>query len=167
MFETDNLLIREYFRKMIGDEGLKVIEKIPEGEITESEIATLSDTKTASVRKVLYKLYESRNAEYRTERNDNSGWITYLWHFNCDNVKRMMDKESDDELNRLRKKLEYVRKGEFYQCHCHCVLFEAAAEQDFWCEDCESKFEYFDTGNLILELEALIEERDGETRKKE
>jgi len=165
MFETDNLLIREYFRKMIGEEGLGIIEKIPEGEITESEIATLSDTKTASVRKVLYKLYESRNAEYRTERNDNSGWITYLWRFNCDNVKRMMDKESDDELNRLRKKLEYVRKGEFYQCHCHCVLFEAAAEQDFWCVDCESKFEYFDTGDLILELEALIEERDGETKK--
>lgn len=93
MFEMDNPLIREYFRNMVGEEGLKVIEKIPEGEITESEIATLSDTKTASVRKVLYKLYGSRNAEYRTERNDNSGWITYLWRFNCDNVKRMMDKE--------------------------------------------------------------------------
>ncbi|HUV80629.1 MAG TPA: hypothetical protein VMW40_07420, partial [Candidatus Bathyarchaeia archaeon] len=71
----------------------------------------------------------------------------------------------DDDLNILRKKLEYERSGEFYQCHCQCVLFEVAAEQDFWCEDCESKFEHFDKGGLIKELEEQIEERAGETEK--
>jgi transcription initiation factor TFIIE subunit alpha len=165
MFKTDDLLVREYFRKIIGEDGLKIMENVPEGEITESEIAKLNDTKPTSIRKVLYKLYESRNAEYRTERDDNSGWITYLWSFNCDNVKKMMDKEADDDLNILRKKLEYERNGEFYQCHCHCVLFEAAAEQDFWCEDCESKFEYFDNSGLIRELEGQIEGREGKKKK--
>jgi len=47
----------------------------------------------------LIKLYENRMAEYRTERDDNSGGITYWWSFNSDNVKKMMDKEADDELN--------------------------------------------------------------------
>jgi transcription initiation factor TFIIE subunit alpha len=165
MFETDDLLVREYFRKKMGEDGLKMMANVPDREITESEIAELNDIKLTSVRKVLYKLYESRMAEYRTERNDDSGWITYLWSFNRDNVKKMMDKESDDDLNILRKKLEYERNGEFYQCHCQCVLFEAAAEQDFWCEDCESKFEYFDNKGLIKELEEQIEERAGENEK--
>lgn len=160
MFETDDLLVREYFRKMIGEDGLKIMENVPEGEITESEIAKLNNTKPSSIRKVLYKLYECRNAEYRTERDDDSGWITYWWSFNRDNVKKRMDKESDDELIRLRKQLEYERNGAFYQCHCQCVLFEAAAEQDFWCEDCESKFEYFDNRGKIKELEEQIEERE-------
>lgn len=160
MFETENLLVREYFRKIIGEDGLKIMKNVPEGEITESEIAKLNDTKPSSIRKVLYKLYESRNAEYRTERDDNSGWITYWWSFNSDNVKKMMDKEADDELNELRKKLEYERSGEFYQCRCQCVLFEVAAEQDFWCEDCESKFEYFDNRGLIKELEVQIKEQE-------
>jgi len=165
MFETDNLLVREYFRKTIGEDGLKMMENVPDREITESEIAELNDIKLTSVRKVLYKLYGSRMAEYRTERNDDSGWITYWWSFNHDNVKKMMDKEADDDLNILRKKLEYERNGEFYQCHCQCVLFKAAAEQDFWCEDCESKFEYVDNGDLIKKLEEQIEERKGENEK--
>ena len=167
MFETDDLLVREYFRKIIGEDGLKIMENVPEGEITESEIAKLNDIKCTAIRKVLYKLYASRNAEYRTERDDNSGWITYWWHFNADNVKKMMDKEADNELIRLRKKLEYERNGEFYQCHCQCVLFEAAAEQDFWCEDCESQFEHFDNGSKIKELEGQINGIEGEKKKEE
>jgi transcription initiation factor TFIIE subunit alpha len=165
MFGTDDPLIREYFRKVIGEEGLKILEHVPEGEITDSEIAKLTDTKPTSVRKVLYKLYERRLAEYRTERDDTSGWITYWWSFNCGNLKRMMDKDADDELKRLRNKLEYERSGEFYQCHCQCVLFEEAAEKDFWCEDCESKFEYLDNRALIKDLEERIEERAGDTKE--
>jgi transcription initiation factor TFIIE subunit alpha len=166
MFETNDPLVREYFRRMIGEEGLKIIENFPRGEITDSEIAELNDTKTTSVRKVLYKLYERRIAQYRTERDDMSGWITYWWSFNRDNVKKMMDKEADDELKRLRKELEYERNGEFYQCPCQCVLFEEAAEKDFWCEECESNFEYFDNGVLIKGLEEQIEEREGERRRR-
>ena len=82
MLEPDNFVVREYFKKRIGDEGLKIMMHVPEGEITDEEIARLSDTKLTAVRKILYRLYENRIAEYRTERDDNSGWITYLWRFN-------------------------------------------------------------------------------------
>ena len=76
MFETSKFIVREYFRKMIGEEGMKIMENVPEGEITDEEIARLSDTKLTAVRKVLYTLYENRIAEYRTERDDTSGWRT-------------------------------------------------------------------------------------------
>lgn len=156
---TDDPRIREYFRKVVGDEGLRILEKVPEGEITDSELAKLNDTKPTSVRKVLYKLYERRIAEYRTERDDTSGWITYWWRFNRDNLEKIMEKEADDELKQLSTRLDYERNGEFFQCQCQCVLFEEAAEKDFWCEECDSKFEYLDNGALIKELEDLIEER--------
>jgi len=160
MLETDNPLVRAYFGKMIGEDGLKIMENIPdgEGEITDETIATLSDTKLTAVRKVLYVLYEGRIAEYRTERDDNTGWITYWWKFNHNNIKKMMGAEADAALGGLREKLEYEINGEFYRCHCQRILFEEAAEKDFWCEECESNFEYFENGILIKELEKQIKE---------
>lgn len=158
MLETDNLLVREYFKKMIGDEGVRIMENIPGGEITDEEIAKRSDTKLTAVRKVLYVLYEGRIAEYRTERDDNTGWITYWWSFNHDNIRRMMEDEADVTLKGLREQLEYEQNGEFYRCRCQSVLFEEAAEREFWCEECESTFEYFDNGSLVTEREKQIKE---------
>jgi len=158
MLESDSPIEMEYFRKMIGEEGLKIMENVPEGEITDEEIARLSDTKLTSVRRVLYTLYENRIAEYRTERDDNSGWITYLWCFNRDNVKKIMEEEADGKLKELKSQLEEERKGVFYLCNCQRILFEEAAAKDFWCDKCGSSFEYFDNGDLIKDLEGKIEE---------
>ena len=158
MFDSDNYIVKEYFRKMIGDEGMKIMENIPEREITDEEIARLSDTKLTSVRKVLYTLYENRIAEYRTERDDNSGWITYLWCFNRDNVKKIMEDEATVKLTELKSQLEGERKGVFYQCTCQRILFEEAAVKDFWCDECGANFEYVDNGELINELEDKIDE---------
>ena len=158
MFETNKFIVREYFRKMIGEEGMRIMETVPEGEITDEEIARLSDTKLTAVRKVLYTLYENRIAEYRTERDDTSGWITYLWHFNYDNIKKIMGDEADGMLTGLKSQLEDERKGVFYQCGCQRISFEEAAAKDFRCDECNSNFEYVDNQDLISELEEKIEE---------
>ena len=156
MLDSDNPLVKEYFRKMVGDEGLKIMADVPDAEITDEEIAKLSDTKLTAVRKVLYRLYENRIAEYRTERDDNSGWITYLWCFNQDNVTKIMEEEAEVELAELSNKLEYERGGVFYQCKCQRVLFEDAVEKDFWCDECNANFEFSDNSDLIKKLEADI-----------
>ncbi|RCV63131.1 transcription initiation factor TFIIE subunit alpha [Methanophagales archaeon] len=141
---------------MVGDEGLEIMANVPDGEITDEEIAKLCDTKLTAVRKVLYRLYENRIAEYRTERDDNSGWITYLWCFNQDNVTKIMEEEAEVELADLCNKLEYERGGVFYQCKCQRVLFEDAVEKDFWCDECNANFEFSDNSILIKKLEADI-----------
>ena len=158
MLDTDNPIVKEYFGKMIGEEGLKILENIPDSEITDETIAKLSESKLTSVRKVLYMLYENRIAEYRTERDDTTGWITYWWSFNRKNIKKMMESEADTALKQLQKDLEYERNGEFYRCKCQCVPFEDAAEKDFWCDECESNFEYFDNGHKIQDLEEKCKE---------
>ncbi len=157
MLAPDNYIVKEYFRKMIGEEGLRIIMNLPEGEITDEEIARLSDTKLTQVRKILYTLYENRIAEYRTERDDNSGWVTYLWRFDYSNVRRLMEAEADKKLIELRKRLDREKRGVFYQCKCQRVLFEEAAAMDFRCDECGSEFEYVDNGDQISELEAEIE----------
>ena len=158
MFETNKFIVREYFRKMIGEEGMRIMGTVPEGEITDEEIARLSDTKLTAVRKVLYTLYENRIAEYRTERDDTSGWITYLWRFNYDNIKKIMGDEADGLLTGLKSQLEDERKGVFYQCSCQRISFEEAAAKDFLCDKCNSNFEYVDNQDLIKELEGEIKE---------
>lgn len=156
MLELDNLVVREYFKRRIGDEGLKIMKNVPEGEITDEEIARLSDTKLTAVRKILYRLYENRIAEYRTERDDKSGWITYLWRFNYDHVKKILDDEANSQLTELKSQLNAERKGVFYQCGCQRVLFEEAASRDFMCVECGTKFEYVANEDLMSELEEKI-----------
>jgi transcription initiation factor TFIIE subunit alpha len=158
MLAADNPLVREYFGRIIGEDGLRILETIPEEEITDEEIAKLSETKLTSVRKILYMLYESRIAEYRTERDDNTGWITYWWRFNHQNIKRMMEEEADGELARLEKSLNYEQNGEFYRCQCQRVFCEEAAEKEFWCEECEANFEYFDNSEIVTGIEQQINE---------
>jgi len=156
MLEPDNFVVREYFKKRIGDEGLKIMMHVPEGEITDEEIARLSDTKLTAVRKILYRLYENRIAEYRTERDDNSGWITYLWRFNYDNVKKILEDDADGTLTKLKSQLEEEQSGVFYQCDCQRVLFEEAAANNFSCPECGTNFEYVANDDLISELEEKI-----------
>ncbi len=150
-------MVKEYFRKIIGDEGLQIIMNVPDGEITDEEIARLSDTKLTQVRKILYTLYENRIAEYRTERDDNSGWVTYLWRFDYSNVRKLMEEEAENKLKELRTRLDREKSGVFYRCKCQRVLFEEAAAMDFRCDECGSDFEYVDNKDLIRELEAEID----------
>ena len=68
-FGSNGSLVREFLRKLVGDEGLKILEAVPEGEVTDEELAKRTDVKLTEVRKVLYTLYEFRIAEYRTEKD--------------------------------------------------------------------------------------------------
>ncbi|MHC1635756.1 MAG: transcription factor [Candidatus Methanospirareceae archaeon] len=159
MLLPNDPLVKEYFRRIIGEEGLKIIENIPEGEgITDEEIANLSKVKLTEVRKTLYALYENRMAEYRTERDDESGWITYYWKFNLDNVKKIIEEEIEKVLRNLRAYLEYEQGGVFYACKCRRVLFEEAAESGFRCDVCGCDYEFFDNSEVIKAITEKIAE---------
>ena len=41
-FGSNGSLVREFLRKLVGDEGLKILEAVPEGEVTDEELAKLS-----------------------------------------------------------------------------------------------------------------------------
>lgn len=150
--------MREFFSRMIGEEGLKIMEKVPEGEITDEQLAKMSNVKLTVVRKILYTLYENRIVGYRTERDANSGWITYLWNISQDNIQRALEEEVEKVVQNLTIRLEYERNGVFYSCECHRVLFEEAMANDFRCDICGSNYEYVDNEGIIKALQRKIAE---------
>ena len=71
MSALDNKAVRGYIHKLVGDEGMtvveKMIEKVPDQEVTDEQVAELSGINLNLVRKTLYILYENHLAMYRRE----------------------------------------------------------------------------------------------------
>ena len=63
--------------QLVREEGVRVIKKLPEGEVTDEKIAEITGADVQIVRRTLYILYETRLAVYRRERNKETGWLTY------------------------------------------------------------------------------------------
>jgi transcription initiation factor TFIIE subunit alpha len=74
----EELIHRAYLNKLVGEDGLRIVESIPGEEITDERLAELTGISLNTVRRTLYLLYEHRLAIYRRKRDPDSGWLTYL-----------------------------------------------------------------------------------------
>ena len=91
MDPIDDLLkdpaIRAYLHRLVKDEGLNLIERFPrEGEYSDEDLAARTGINLNTVRHTLYTLYEKRLAEYHRIKNNETGWLTYLWQLRTDNI---------------------------------------------------------------------------------
>ena len=69
--------IRAYLHRLVGDEGLNLLERFPkEGEHSDEDLAAKTGINLNSVRHTLYTLYEKRLAEYHRIKNNETGWLT-------------------------------------------------------------------------------------------
>ncbi len=75
---VEETIHRAYLNKLVGDEGLQIVENIPGEEITDERLAEVTGISLNTVRRTLYLLYEHRLAVYRRKRDPDSGWLTYL-----------------------------------------------------------------------------------------
>ena len=64
--------------RLVGDEGADIVERMQDEETTDERIAEKTEFELNKVRRTLYMLYEKRLATYRRERDEDSGWLTYL-----------------------------------------------------------------------------------------
>ena len=65
----DNPAVRTYLVRMVGEEGLALLEKFDrELEKTDEELAAETEINLKSVRNTLYTLYGKRLAQYRRDR---------------------------------------------------------------------------------------------------
>ena len=101
--------MRGYIHKLVGDEGMAVVEKmietVPDQEVTDEQVAQLSGINLNLVRKTLYILYENHLAMYRRERDKDSGWLTYLWKLDLDNAEHMLRNEARKLIKKLERRL--------------------------------------------------------------
>jgi transcription initiation factor TFIIE subunit alpha len=158
LVDSNDPVIRGYFINLVGEEGFKVVEKMPEYEVTDEKIAEVTGVLLNIVRRTLFILYENRLAFYRRVRDTDSGWLTYLWRLDLGNLDSQLELESKKILKNLKLKLEFEDGKVFYTCKNQCsrFLFETAADLEFICPICAEDLEYQDNESLINALKKRI-----------
>ena len=150
MAALNNKAVRGYIHKLVGEEGMVVVEKmleaVPDREVTDEKVAEISGINLNLVRKTLYILYENHLAIYRRERDKDSGWLTYLWKLDLDNAEHMLRNETRKLIKKLERRLDFENQ-EFFICQDeppHRILFDYAMEANFMCPVDESPLMHYD-----------------------
>ncbi|MGZ4914425.1 MAG: transcription factor [Halobacteriota archaeon] len=152
--------IQGYLKNLVGEDGLEMIERASIDELTDEKIAEETGTNLNTVRRTLYILYENRLANYRRERDKDSGWLTYLWQVDLSEIPRNMDEEAQKLIKRLETRSDFETQNVCYTCEngCNRVLFEAASDYDFICPICQASLDFQDNSLLVEVLNGKLEE---------
>jgi len=165
--DLKNPAIYQYLVKLVGEEGMELVRVCPEEEHSDEEIAEITKINLNTVRHALYNLYEKRLAEYRRIKNNETGWLTYLWTMRMENIPSVLKSEMVVVKEKLTARLEYDRKNDFYQCsNCGQMLtFTDAMNVNFECPQCGESMSHFDDELLLSALEKRINELNKELKK--
>ena len=151
-------VIQKYLHELVGPKGMPVAAAPPDGEVTDEELAEELDMELNDVRRALFILYENDLATYRRLRDEDSGWLTYLWTFQYDNIPENLEEELYRLYDALEEREEYERNHEFYLCEVCSIRFEfgEAMEFGFECPECGSPLETMDNDLLIQAMHERI-----------
>jgi len=155
---TEDHIQRAYLCKLVGEEGLNIVDTMPEGEVTDEHVAELTEISLNTVRRTLYLLYEHRLAKYRRERDQESGWLTYLWQLCPENFDRALESEIRKLVDRLEERFAYEKDNIFYVCVNGCArfVFDEASESNFICPFCSGELEYMENEKVVEAIEKRI-----------
>lgn len=160
MVDLNDPVIKGYLINLVGEEGFKVVQNMPEGEVTDEKIAQVTGVLLNIIRRTLFMLYENRLAVYRRERDIDSGWLTYLWQLDLSDIDHQLELEAKKLLKNLKIKLEFEEDKVFYICENQDrrFLFETAAELEFICPNCGGALKYQENELTIKALKQRISE---------
>ncbi|HJJ46722.1 MAG TPA: transcription factor [Methanocorpusculum sp.] len=150
--------IYQYLEKLVGEEGMEFIQKCPDGEYSDEDIAEITGINLNTVRHSLYNLYEKRLADYRRIKNNETGWLTYLWTMKMENISNVLTAEMASVKEKLAARLAFDQKNDFYQCSAcgQMMTFTDAMSLDFKCPECGENMTHFDDELLLSALEKRI-----------
>ena len=151
--------VYQYLLKLVGEEGIELINLCPKEELSDEEIAERTEINLNSVRHTLYNLYEHRLAEYRRIKNNETGWLTYLWTIRMDNLESVLKGEMENAAAKLAARLKYDQNNDFYQCkNCGAMeTFTNAMSANFICPQCGNMMDHFDAELLVNALSRRVE----------
>lgn len=155
MVMVDEPIHRAYLCKLVGEEGLKIVENMPSEEVTDEHMAEVTGISLNTVRRTLYLLYEHRLAVYRRKRDPDSGWLTYLWQLCPQNIDKALESEARRLLRKLDSRLAYEKDHVFYACENGCarLVFDDASEANFICPFCQGSLEYMENNRIVQTIE--------------
>jgi transcription initiation factor TFIIE subunit alpha len=157
---VEETIHKAYLQKLVGDEGVRIVENIPDEEITDEHLAELTGISLNTVRRTLYLLYEHRLAIYRRKRDPDSGWLTYLWQLCPENFDKALESEAKRLLRKLDERLAYEKNNIFYACieGCARFIFDESSEANFVCPFCQGSLEYMENAKVTEAIEKQIKE---------
>ena len=157
-------VIQKYLHELVGPTGMPVAAAPPDGEVTDEELAEELGLELNDVRRALFILYENDLANYRRLRDEDSGWLTYLWTFEYDNIPEQLESEMYDLHEALDERREYELDHEFYLCENCGIRFEFGDAMDygFECPDCGSSLNAMENTALIDAMDERIDELESE-----
>ena len=152
-------VIQKYLHELVGPTGMPVAAAPPDGEVTDEELAEELSMELNDVRRALFILYENDLASYRRLRDEDSGWLTYLWTFEYENIPERLEEEMHRLLDALEDREEYERNHEFYLCEQDSIRFEFGEAMDFGfqCPNCGTELQSMGNDRLVTAMESRIE----------
>ena len=153
-------VIQKYLHELVGPTGMPVAAAPPDGEVTDEELAEELGLELNDVRRALFILYENDLASYRRLRDEDSGWLTYLWTFEYENIPEQLESEMYRLLDALEERREYEATHEFYLCETCGIRFEFGEAMDFAfeCPECGSDLQAMENTALVDAMEERLEE---------
>jgi len=151
--------VRAYIVRLIGEQGIELLLRFPEGdEFSDEELAEKTGVNLNTVRHTLYTLYEKRLAEYRRLKNNETGWLTYLWQLKMDRVHQVIEEDVRDALEHLEARLRFEEENDFYMCKvCGATYtFSIASNTNFQCPNCEEVLDHFENELLVNALRKRV-----------
>ena len=157
-------VIQKYLHELVGPKGMPVAAAPAEGEVTDEELAEELGLELNDVRRALFILYENDLATYRRVRDEDSGWLTYLWTFEYDNIPQNLAEEMERLMVALDRREAYERENEFYLCEVCSLRFEFGEAMDFGfeCPECGSPLEAMENDRLLEAMQERLAELEDE-----
>jgi len=152
-------VIQKYLHELVGPNGMPVAAAPPDGEVTDEELAEDMGLELNDVRRALFILYENDLASYRRLRDEDSGWLTYLWTFEYDEIPQQLEEEMHRLLQALEERRAYEQDNEFYLCETCGIRFEfgEAMEFGFECPECGNQVDAMENTRLVGAMDERIE----------
>lgn len=154
MTDSNDPVVRGYLMQLIGEEGIEMIENMPEGEVTDEQIAEASGVMLNIVRRTLFIMNENKLAVCRRERDSSSGWLTYLWQLDLSDIESHLVKEKKRITKNLEMRYNFEVDSVFYTCPEGCVRFEfkEASKCEFMCPVCGEDMMFEDNSDTVKKL---------------
>ncbi len=145
-----------------SEEAIRIIGALKEvEETTDEEIATRTEIRLNSVRKILYKLYDHSLVALRRSRDENTGWFIFHWRLQPDQLEGFILNQKRHVLEKLEARLRYEKDHDFFYCYtygCKRIPFEEAMEIVFRCSACNKPLMHFDNDKIIDSLARKVEQ---------
>jgi len=163
--KKEAILLDKIVEKIGGEDAVKIIGELKKrGKATEEELVRSTGVKLTEVRKILFRLHNFSIVSSETVQDKNTGWMTFYWVLQKDQLKSLVRTQKRRILEKLKARLEFEKTHDFFYCESGHgrFTFEEAMENIFRCPTCSTPLKHFDNSKIVEVLEKKVKELEEE-----